>query len=94
MQPLHVLINAGSSDSITLKSHCKTAKNWHKEKTPTVWETVGGTYETLCTADIQFKLPEFSESKLIEFKFHISETNIDETLGYDMIIGRDLLSAL
>ena len=42
---------------------------------------------------ITFKLPEFSSSKDISWQMDIDKGKLEE-LGYDMIIGRDLLQAL
>ena len=44
---------------------------------------------------MEFQLPEFSTFKEISWSFHVDESDPnDDTLGYDMIIGRDLLTDL
>ena len=42
-------------------------------------------------AKIAFSLSEFSNSKIIEWTFSLADR---DDLGYDMIIGRDLLGQL
>ena len=47
--------------------------------------------KTKYEAKVAFSLSKFSNSKIIEWKFNLAER---ENLGYDMIIGRDLLGQL
>ena len=44
-------------------------------------------YET----KVNFSLPEFSDKKVVTWKFKVFEST---TLGYDMVIGRDIMSEL
>jgi hypothetical protein len=48
-------------------------------------------FKTKYESEIQFKLPEFSNSKIITWKFNMFES---ENVGYDLIIGRDLMLEL
>ena len=43
---------------------------------------------------VKFRLPEFSNSKTIDWKFHIDETTKPDQAQYDMIIGTDLMEEL
>ena len=43
---------------------------------------------------IKFSLPEFFLNKTIQYSCHIDDTTCATDASYDMIIGRDLLSAL
>ena len=49
--------------------------------------------QTSSSAIMTFKLPEFSMSKEITWKVDMDSGKLEE-LGYDMIIGRDLLQDL
>ena len=54
------------------------------------WSTMAGTLKTSETIKAQFKLSEFDDQKVVEWKFHATETKFN----YDVIIRRDLLSKL
>ena len=41
--------------------------------------------------NVHFSLPEFSDKKIVNWKFNIFES---EDLGYDMVIGRDIMTKL
>ena len=41
--------------------------------------------------NVHFSLPEFSDKKIINWRFNIFES---EDLGYDMVIGRDIMTKL
>ena len=43
---------------------------------------------------VKFRLPEFSNSKTIDWKFHIDETTKPDQAQYDRIIGTDLMEEL
>ena len=56
-----------------------------------MWETQAGKFNTSKKVNVYFCLPEFSSTKIVTWKCHIDES----TKGrYDMILGRDLLTAL
>ena len=54
-----------------------------------MWKSVQGTFTTRSCVQIDFFTPEFHPEKKISWKFHPAKD-----LGYDMIIGRDLLSKI
>ena len=43
---------------------------------------------------VTFCMLELSRSKIIEHRFHVENEKIDSGIGYDMIIGRDLIVKL
>ena len=43
---------------------------------------------------VDFTFPDFSDSKRLTWQFHIDEDDSDEGVGYDMIIGRDLMNKI
>ena len=56
-----------------------------------MWETQAGKFTTSKKVNIDFFSPDFSATKIVTWKFHVDES----TNGiYDMILGRDLLTAL
>ena len=85
---LRFLLDSGCSDSIASLKYGKSSK----EKWKTKYFTAGSwQLKTQYQMDIMFSLPEFSNSKLINWKFHLTD---NEDLGYDMVIGRDLMMSL
>ena len=93
-KPLRCLCDTGTTDSIMVRDSMAQYKNIHYKKQETVWSTAGGNYTTSETASVDFKLPDFSESREIQWNFHISNEKNNDNLGYDVIIGRDLMKEL
>ena len=58
-----------------------------------IYKTDGGEYKNKYDIKIDFTLPEFSETEIINHCFHINSSK-DHNLGYDMIIWRDLMNKL
>ena len=58
------------------------------------YDTAGGTYTSNYDVKIDFTMPEFSASKIINQRFHVDNEEEDMNIGYDMIIGRDLMVKL
>ena len=85
---LRVLLDSGCSHSLILSKFCKI-KN--KNKKVRKYSTGSGTLTTTHEAEVQFTLSEFSTSKIITSKFSTIE---DDVVGYDMVIGRDLMTTL
>jgi hypothetical protein len=57
--PLHILIDAGSSSSIALKKFINKNVLVKKSKTTTEWTSLGGKLYTKKQGTVKFKLPEF-----------------------------------
>jgi len=81
---LRVLIDTGCSHSLILKQYCHKLIKQKEKK----YATGNGTLTTKYESKIHFSLPEFSDKKIITWKFSVAEK---ENLGYDIILGRDLL---
>ena len=81
---LRVLIDTGCSHSIISKKYCSKFKS----KNIKTYSTGSGSLTTKYDSKIHFTLPEFSDKKIINWTFSVANT---EDLGYDAIIGRDLL---
>ena len=56
-----------------------------------MWETQSGNLMTSKKVNVDFCLPEFSATKIVTWKCHMDESTNGR---YDMILGRDLLTAL
>ena len=88
---LKVLFDSGSSHSMATQ-RCAKENQTKILKKKTEFNVAGGSFHTDGEAVINFSLTEFSESKVIKWNFNIARDS--EELGYDMVIGRDLLMAL
>ena len=56
-----------------------------------MWETQAGNFKTSKKVNVDFFLPEFSATEIVTWKYHVDESNNGR---YDIILGRDLLTAL
>ena len=59
---------------------------------PVEWKTPAGTFLTSTVRTVKFKLSSFSDHWSITWDFYICKE--DQNIGYDLIIGRDLLLEL
>ena len=84
---LTILLDSGCSHSILAK---KYASNKLKEKKQT-FATGGGDMSTKWESKQYFSLSELSRSKIVDWTFQVTDS---KNLGYDMIIGRDIMQSL
>ena len=84
---LKVLIDTGCDSSMAIE---KYASSKRKEKESN-YVTGSGVLKTKYESEIHFTLPEFSDKKIIRWNFNITDS---KDLGYDIIIGRDILIEL
>jgi hypothetical protein len=88
---LLVLLDTGCSHSMLSAAMAKHVK-WKCSMAS--FKMATGQYETKHTAKVLFTLPEFSESKILHWEFHLDPKKESQGTGYDMIISRDLMQAL
>ena len=55
------------------------------------YSTATGSYFTMHVVKVPFCMPEFSSSKIILHRFYVYNDKGKSGIGYDMIIGRDLM---
>ena len=85
---IKVLLDSGASSSLIKDT--KVSKLRIKDDTNIQWHTSAGVFATNQKVKVNFLIPDLHEKRLINHEFHVAKD-----LGrYDMIIGRDLLSAL
>ena len=53
-----------------------------------------GVYCTTPDVKVPFCMPGYSSSKIINHLFHVNNDKGESVIGYDMIIGRDLMVQL
>ena len=85
---LRMLADTGSTGSIIDKRHVDK-RDLRRTKT-VEWTTQAGKMTTSAKANVGFALPQLHESKTVQASTHV----VDKLAGYDMIIGRDLLTEL
>lgn len=85
---IRVLLDSGCSHSII---KAKYADKHTQTKTKHAYATGSGMLKIKYESKIHFVLPEFSDKKIIHWKFSLTES---KDLGYDMIVGRDLMIEL
>ena len=90
-QGLLVPLDTGCSHSMLSSA---MAKNVQWTRSNASFTTAAGQYETTHKAKVLFTLPEFSESKILRWDFHLDCQKDSKGTGYDMIIGRDLMQQL
>ena len=88
---LCVLLDTGSHSSFLRDNYFKHCSSVKKHKT--TYNSAGGTFNSSKKGTLEFRLPEFSTSKKIPWNF-VSDAGRLDSLGYDMIIGRDLMTSL
>jgi hypothetical protein len=86
------LLDSGASDSIIRKRYVRHLKQKFKDN-EIIYEVAGGDFSTNKEVKVRFSLPDFKDSKIITHKFQIDESK-DDGIGYDAIIGRDLMIAM
>jgi hypothetical protein len=90
---LRCLIDSGSSESIILDEFI-TGLPKQQTKVPQQWTTKGGTFSTSARCAVPFFIVDFSTQKRVIWNFHVDNSIKSTKSGYDMIIGRDLLTKL
>ena len=66
---LRVLLDSGASESLIDEGYCD-----YKYKSNRTFSTAAGAFETSFESEIFFTLPEFSESKIVKWKFAVANS--------------------
>ena len=88
----NVLLDPGTSASIISYKCVKNNTDVRKKENSTIWGTPAGGIKTDQKVRMKFTLNEFFCNKKINWDFHVAKPY--HKLGYDMIMGRDLLYEL
>ena len=93
MAGLICLWDSGASDSMIKKLYVrKLLEKFRKNKQE--YDTAAGIYTSNYEIKIDFMLAEFSTKKLITHRFHVNDKQKCSDIGYDMIIGQDLMTKI
>ena len=90
--PIKCLLDTGTSATLILRKFVARGKAKGYKGHATNWNTMGGTFTTKRKALLEFKLPEFSTNKRVEWVCHVDDTTDSKSAQYDMIIGIDLMT--
>ena len=88
------LLDTGTTKSIVLKNFFHGSQVQKMTKRSTKWTTKGGEFLTNKIPKVNFKIPELSTSKAVNWTCHLDEHTKPEYLPYNLIFGLDVLSAL
>ena len=80
----NITINIGHTDNYERKMRSNRVE----------YITAAGVYCTTHNVKVHFCMLEFSGSKIIDHCFHIENNEGESGIGYDMIIGRDMMVQL
>ena len=86
-ESLKVLIDTGCSHSIIAERFCNNKMKTNKN----TYSTGSGSLTTKYSSEVHFTLQEFSDKKIINWEFNVVDS---KNLGYDMILGRDIMLQL
>jgi hypothetical protein len=90
---LTCLWDGGASDSMVKKSYVRKFREKFKRNVQ-VYDTAAGEYVSDYQCKLNITFPEFSGSKIIKHTFQVDNETEGSNIGYDMIIGRDLMCKL
>ncbi len=76
---LRILLDTGASATIILKDAIRGVSGPGLKAQPTTWNTIGGQFVTKLQREVQFTLPEFSTSKVIQWICHEDSNTLRKT---------------
>ena len=89
---LLILIDSGALHSMAKASLVMTYKNQFFKQSKASYKTAAGTFKSKFSMKLTITLKEFGGGTKIKHTFDLNKNK--EGIGYDMIIGRDLLNEL
>ena len=89
---LYVLFDSGSSHSIVARSLVEQ-QQWKRLREPAGFDSCNGAFNLTYKSKVTLSLSELNSHRIIDWQCFIDDRDNGE-LGYDMIIGRDLMTEL
>jgi hypothetical protein len=90
---LRCLLDSGASHSLIKSKFVTSLRGKDETKEEANWTSAGGSVKVGGMLRLNFILPEFSESTSTRDTFSVYE-GPDDCLGWDVVIGRDMLSRM
>jgi len=90
--PIRALLDTGTSATLLLRQFVQKGRASGYKQKPTLWKTLGGNFTTSRKALVDFKFPELSTDKKVQWVTHIDHITNPKESAYDMIIGMDLMT--
>ena len=88
IKTIKCLLDSGSSSTLVHYDYVKKLRL--RSQNNTTWQTTAGEFKTNFKCQVELSLPELHERRIIKKTMHVTPNK----MGYDMIIGRDLLEDL
>ena len=85
---LKALLDTGCTATLISDKFITKAK--YQGNNATIWRTSAGSFKTTAKSNLQFTMPELHEQRIVTHDTHVTNAK----MGYDMIIGMDLLGSL
>lgn len=92
--PIRCLLDTGTSATLILRDFVRKGRAQSFKGKRTSWSTLGGKFSTNRKALLDFKFPELSTSKNINWICHVDDKTKQSESSYDMIIGMDLMTEI
>ena len=89
---LSVLFDSGSSHSMIVEKVVHK-QQWKRLHNPVGFESCNGAFELSYKTEVNLTFPELNSHRVVTWQCYIDERQGNE-LGYDMIVGRDLMTSL
>ena len=89
---LTVLFDSGSSHTMIVEKVVQQ-QQWKRLHNPVGFDSCNGAFELNYKTDIKLTFPELNSHRVVKQQCYIDERKNNE-LGYDMIVGRDLMTSL
>jgi hypothetical protein len=91
---MRALLDTGTTATIILREFVGNGRARTNTKKRTKWKIIGGTFKTNYESLLDFKLPEFSTSKVATWQAHVDDNTSSKEASYDMIMGMDLMTSI
>ena len=82
--------DSGATDSMIKRRHTNNYE-LQMRSNKVEYSTATGVYCRTHDVKVPFFIPDFSSSKITYHRFHVDNNKVNSRIGYDMIIGRDLM---
>jgi hypothetical protein len=87
--PIRALLDTGTTSTIILIDFLGKGIARNSTNKRTKWKTLGGTFTTNYEYLLDFKFPEISTSKVVNWPAHVDDKISSEEAAYYMIMGMD-----
>jgi hypothetical protein len=91
---MRAMLDTGTTAKISLREFVGKCRARNNTKKRTKWKTLGGTFNTNYESLLDFKFPEISTSKVVNWQAHVDDKNSSKEAAHDIIMGMDLMTSI